>query len=79
MTHHQKKYYIQFADDLDLSAIPVRALADIGTWSRRSSRIYEGTSAHSRKEIEDYLSGSCGIRGDRFRVLKDEDAIYLER
>lgn len=79
MTHHLKKYYIQFAEDLDLSLIPAAALSKIGTWSRRSSNIYQGTSVHTLKEIEDYLSGSCQIRPSYFRVIRDEDAIYLQR
>ena len=79
MAHRLNKYYIQFSEDLDLSLIPVRELSAIGTWSRRSSNIYQGTSPHTRKEIEDFLTGTCGIRPSRFRVISDEDAIYLQR
>ena len=79
MTHHLKKYYIQFADDMDLSKIPVRELASIGTWSRRSSCIYQGSSSRSLKEIQDYIESTCGISKDMFRLIRDEDAIYLER
>jgi|UPI000558A32F hypothetical protein len=79
MANHLKKYYIQFADDLDLALIPVKQLSAIGTWSRRSSLIYQGTSSCTAKEIEDYITGTCGIRPARFRVIRDEDAIYLQR
>jgi hypothetical protein len=79
MANHLKKYYIQFADDLDLSLIPVKQLSSIGTWSRRSAQIYEGTSSSSAKEIENYIIGTCGIRPSRFKVIRDEDAIFLQR
>lgn len=79
MANHLKKYYIQFADDLDLELIPVKQLSSIGIWSRRSSHIYEGSTSCTAKEIEDYITGTCGIRPARFRVIRDEDAIYLQR
>ena len=76
---NKHKYYIQFADDMDVKDIPARQLAGIGTWSRRSSHIYQGTSVHTKREIEDYLAGTCKIPSFRFTVTPDEDAIYLER
>lgn len=71
-------YYLQFTDEMDIRDIPVRRLAEVGTWARRSSRIYKGTSSHTEKELRDWLVGECGIRDSLFHLVNAEDALIVE-
>ncbi len=75
----QHHYYLTFDEDMDIALIPVSELSRVGVWSRRSSRIYEGSSSLSIRELGDYLTGTCGLRHGRFTLLRAEDAIYTER
>lgn len=78
MKRKNNHYYLTFSETMDVAAIPVRALSKTGTWARRSSFIYEGTTELTKKELETFLLHDCGVRRSLFRVLKEEDAIYLE-
>ena len=72
-------YYLQFAEDMDVTLIPVRELSSVGTWARRSSHVYEGRSSHTLSELSDYLTGTCGIRKNRFTLIPAEEGIIIER
>ena len=74
----KETYYLQFSDEMDIRDIPVRKLAEVGTWARRSSRIYKGTSSRTEKELREWLVGECGIREGLFQLVNAEDALIVE-
>ena len=74
-----RKYYIQFHDHLPIQSIPAEQRSQAGKWARTSSRIYEGTSELSAKELTAFLSGTCGLPKSSFQVIPFEDGILVRR
>ena len=75
----KRKYYIQFADDLDISRIPVKKMSEIGVWARRSSRIYQGTSSLDGAQIRSWLENESGLEPGTYTLYDEENALILER
>ena len=72
-------YYIQFADSFPIEKNPFALLSRIGTWERRSGRIYIGRTSLQASEIGSFLINECGIPADAFEIIPEKDAVLSER
>ena len=79
MAKKMNHYYLCFSQEVDIADTPFGALSKIGRWSRRSNRIYEGTTELKEEEIKAWLYSECRISPSRFKIMNEEDSIYLER
>ena len=72
-------FYVQFAETLPLEQIPFGRLGRIGTWERRSGRIYIGRCDLTAVQIAEYLIKECGIPAGQFQVIPEKEAVLSER
>ncbi len=79
MAKRKYNYYLCFSQEVDIADIPFGAISKTGTWARRSNRIYQGTSEMREEELKAYLYSVCNISPSRFKIMKEEDSIFVER
>jgi hypothetical protein len=72
-------FYIQFDDQYPIEKIPFAKLNLIGTWERRSGRVFIGRSDATKQDLEMWLSEECGVPAGMFEIIPEKDAVISER